>query len=599
MDSTSYRAVGRLGVLDLPEGILSSWNRCLRLGLDPRARPENAFVSAQDLRHARRAEEQLLKIVRPELEMLSSQIAGSNHVTAFANEAGMILDAIMDAEFEEAACARTVRPGSVWREDIRGTNALGMALVTGRTSMVTGGEHFFEAHAGVSCVCVPVHASDGRIVGLLDASSEIEARQAHTRALVELSARNIENRLFGEAHQRDHVLLFHPRAEYLATQGVGLIAFDDQGRVSGLNRCATGLLAGVELSMGRRFGDLFRGDFHDVLGRMSGQDTGRLSDRLGARLFARLRTARPRTTPQGVRRTVTLRAPTVERLTPQNRRFVLDDDLVRHSLRLACKAARLGQPVCIRGAAGTGKTALAEVIHRRIHPDRPMVSVDCRGAIGAIGAPGAHGITGEALLPGGTDGVGFEAGGTLLLEGIAALRGAVPTELDRLLERQRREMRAGRWILLATDRDAVGAEVVLGPMKLLAVDLPRLGARSDFGKLVRSMLAELSTDHRLSSGAMRVLAGAEWKANLHDLWHQLQVLVTRSPAGILREADLDGVLADRDAGEATCDRCQGTPIREQRCREIRRTFRACQGNVALAARRLGVSRNTVYAHIRD
>jgi len=37
-------------------------------------------------------------------------------------------------------------------------------------------------------------------------------------------------------------------------------------------------------------------------------------------------------------------------------------------------------------------------------------------------------------------------------------------------------------------------------------------------------------------------------------------------------------------------------VKEVKCLEIRKVMRECNGNVALASRQLGVSRNTVYAH---
>jgi transcriptional regulator of acetoin/glycerol metabolism len=40
-------------------------------------------------------------------------------------------------------------------------------------------------------------------------------------------------------------------------------------------------------------------------------------------------------------------------------------------------------------------------------------------------------------------------------------------------------------------------------------------------------------------------------------------------------------------------------IKELRCIEIRKALRDCNGNVALAARQLGVSRNTVYSHVTN
>ena len=552
---------------DLPDGILSSWNRCLRNGLDPFGRPEDAVITARQLRDARSAQAELLRIVRPELEMLASQIAGTNHMVAFADETGIILDTIMDTEFEGADCAGSVRAGSVWLERLRGTNALGLALVTGQTSVVTGGEHFFDCHAGVSCVSAPVHGPDGRIVGLLDASSEIAERQAHTRALVDLAALNIGNRLFLQSHREDHVLRFHPRAEYLETQGVGMIAMDGDGRITGANRMAARLLSGLRPDRSAGFVDLFREEFGAVLRRPGGLDVIRLTDRLGACHFARLQVARHH-------RAALVR---LERIAGP---MILDDDLVRESLRVACNAVRIGQPVCIRGQSGTGRTGLAEEIHRRVRPDAPLIAVECRRLV----TDGSHDAP--------------PVGATLLLEDAGTLGQVAPEALGPVFGRLRRDLQAGRLSLLATDGPAGSGETTLGGLRFLTVDLPPLAERSDFDRLARGILADLSPRHQLSADALHALARIDRPANLHDLRHHLQLLVARSPAGILRGADIARLLP-RDGAEETCDSCAGTPIREQRCREIRRMLATCHGNVALAARRLGVSRNTVYAHVRD
>ncbi len=39
--------------------------------------------------------------------------------------------------------------------------------------------------------------------------------------------------------------------------------------------------------------------------------------------------------------------------------------------------------------------------------------------------------------------------------------------------------------------------------------------------------------------------------------------------------------------------------KEVQCLEIQKVIRECSGNMALAARQLGISRNTVYAHSID
>lgn len=581
----------------VPEPIANSWQRCRQMGLDPQGVPTDAVVTDGELQIVLQAKERLMQFVRPELELLSSQIAGTNFLCAFADEKGVVLDAITDTEFDASECARSVRVGSVWREEIRGTNALGLALSTRQTSVVTGQEHFFGCHGGVSCVSTPIFASDGAIVGLLDASSEVEERQLHTRALVKLAATNIENRLFVEAHESDYIIQFHPREEYLATQSVGLIALDPAGRITGANRNCGRLLSGLGFAEAGKFGDLFRGDFQVVLRKLIAGETVKLCEWLNSGFFARLHPASPYRADRPVAPCPA--APGLSKISPTERQLVLDDEMARDCLRVAVKAAKLGQPVCIRGAPGTGKTALAEAVHRHAYPGTPLVALDCRRLSRAptdpdvSGAPFVLAEPVETLLGG---------GGVLILENLSALDGLGASHLDRLLDGLRDVLTSRRGCILATDRTraAETSERVLSRagLQLLAVDLPPLAVRTDFDKLARSILADLSPDHQLSTKAMKALADMNRPNNLNDLRHHLQVLVASHPPGILRDNQVHHLFPQQREIRA-CTRCNDAPIRRQRCIEIRQMFRGCQGNVALTARRLGLSRNTVYAHLKD
>ncbi|QRF69141.1 hypothetical protein GQA70_22610 (plasmid) [Ponticoccus alexandrii] len=581
----------------VPEVIADSWHRCLDLGLNATDKPVDAVLSYNLLRQARERNEALIAIVRPELELLSKQIAGTNFMTAFADCDGTVLEAIMDTEFSSSGCSRSIRPGSIWREDVRGTNALGLALFSGESSMVTGYEHFFLNQCGVSCISAPIFDSTGQIVGLLDTSSEIAARQFHTKALVDMAVINIENRLFVESHRGDHIIQFHPRQEYLATQSVGMISFSDDGAITGANRRAGDILSGIDLAVPRTFEDVFRGSFGQML---STADSIRLVDWLNASYFARIRLTRPTRTIRSA--AVPLAAKPVYAVSGSGKTHVFGDEHVRSSFRNAERALKIGLPFRVVGGPGTGRTTLLRRVHENVDPVRPLIAVDCRIA-GTGGADGT--LTAQTQYEAQVDTIHGDGGGTLVLEHLSAMAAPSARSLAHLV-RQLLEPAAGaRWLIAATD-DTDGAlpddwcesaRAILSRVTQMTIHLPPLSERTDFQQIAKAMMAGISPSHQLGHAALAQLEKLSRPRNLVDLETQLRILAVRCPVGVIRAEQVQRYLHTGGQQPDVCQRCAGHAVREAKCREINRAFRQCGSNVALTARKIGVSRNTVYSHI--
>lgn len=608
---SSLETKGRFAAGAVPEAIADSWHRCLQNGLDPMGEPIDAVLSFQELRERKEKNERLIAIVRPELELLSNQIAGTNYMTAFADDTGVVLDAIMDSEFSASDCARSIRSGSIWSEDMRGTNALGLALHTGATSMVTGGEHFFSKHGNVSCVSTPIFDSKGQIVGLLDASSEVAARQFHTQALVALAASNIENRLFIDEHRADNIIQFHPRREYLTTQSVGMISTDGEGAITGVNRHASDLLKGMDLGAARSFADLFQGGFGAAMKPLEGGEVIRLIDWLNAAYFARIRITRKHDGSTGAKRSIALSVPAVFNLPTVADAPVYRDEQLRNSLRLALRSARVGAPFTILGPSGSGRTTLARTVHEELHKESPLIVVDCRTA-NALGE--AERLMADILGDPNTQDFNVRSGGTLVLENLALIHGGAAEKLAQVTNRLSQLKSGPKWVIVTTGSEEHALDKVDWPQHIkmafsqltrMKLHLPPLAERTDFAQVAGFILSEISHGHQLSNSAVEVLRAIDRPQNLNDLAIQLRVLAVQCPLGVIREEAVERHLGDGlhdgqlELGDQACPRCAGHTVRELKCLEINRVFRQCNGNVALAARKLGVSRNTVYTHIKS
>jgi len=614
---------------DFPRGavldtIAESWKRCLSYGLDPVGAPHDAVVLEEKLAAIKGNSSRVLKIAQPELELLYSQIAGTNFMVAFSDSAGVLLDTIADNDFGATEAGKTIIPGSVWKEEYRGTNALGVALATGKPATVIGREHFFRNHGWVSCLAAPVYDSRNRIVGIVDASSDISARQHHTLALVKLAATNIENHLFLDDHAASLVIAFHPRREYLATMSVGLLALGDDGHLCGANSKGVSMLSGIDYPPSCHFNDIFQTPFGPVMGKLLSGETIRLTDWLGSSVFASAKVTdrnmvSARTHPAVMKAPHPAPAVLSPRQSPPGSdadTHVFDDLLLSHQLKLAQRALGIGLPVLIEGETGSGKSEVARELHRRVFGTRPLYTIDCRSL--SEDFPPRALLTGESgqkakkiRLETGTiaDSLSI-AGGTFYLDEISAISRSAQrwftSVVDTILSRSSHHGGgAGLSVICSSSRpinelrqgqrlDAAFYHRVSG----YRFCLPRLRERSDFPKLAQALLAEISDTHKLSRSAIDFLQTQEWPGNIRELKKTLQLAIVEAPKTILREHDFKAGEKRLRREVGVCPSCAGKPFKMQRCIIIRRLWNE-SGNVSLVAKKLGVSRTTVYTHLRN
>ncbi len=604
-----------------PEGlpsdeIVDSWVRCLDAGLASGAALQIPVVEDAQLRERRERSEVVRRLARAELETLSQQIAGSNFLLAFADPDGIILDCYADNRFRMSGSGAGIVAGSLWREEVAGTNGLGTALANGRSVAVTGLEHYFLELGDVSCTAAPVRDARGAIVGVLDASSYFESRQRHTQALVQMAATHIENGLL--AHQmRGHlVLALHPRPEFLGTLSAGLLAFDEGGRVLAANLRARQLLQGLDVSPGSAFEALFGEPFEPFAARAERQGEQRLRDLMGSSLFAACvsrarravpapRLAAPVPVPVPVPAPDT--APPLAVVAPA----AAEDPAVADAYRLAEAAARMAVPILLHGETGSGKEVLARHVHATSGRRGAFVAVNCGALPAELVEAELFGYVGGAFTGArreGSEGLIASAhGGTLLLDELCELPLALQAALLRFLDdRQVRPVGGTRartvdvQLLAATHAD-LEAEAAAGRFRAdllyrlntVSVRLPPLRARRDFGAAARAMLAEIDRAATLDDAALARLARHAWPGNFRELRSVLTRALLLAGAGRrLGAADVERVMpAATVAAPSSLQQVAGDAVR--------REFERSGGSVSRTARTLGISRTTVYRYLRE
>ena len=581
------------------EPIRESWNRCLAAGLDPSRPPPVDMVVESALREARQRRDLLRRLALGEMANLNQQIAGTNFMIAFAAPDGLLLDTIADPSFSEAAHASAIGPGAMWNEARCGTNALGSVAATGRAITVHGSEHFFRRYGEITCTAAPVFAPDGLLAGVLDASSDARSRQDHTRVLVAMAATQIENGMFREHHRTDVLIAFHNRREYLNTLSAGLLAVDPGGTILAANGQARFLLQGLAIRRGRPLTDLFDTAFGDLLLACRRDAPLRLQDRVGSVFAARLENA------LHVQGPVPVAVPPPAPLPAAPIGFVAEDAALRATLRELEAAAARKLPILIRGETGTGKEQVARHLHRASGRRGAFVAINCAALPDSLVEAELFGHADGAFTGarrGGAAGLVREAdGGTLFLDEVGDMKLSLQSVLLRLLDDWTvRPVGGGRShtvdvLLIAATNVALTEAITAGRFRsdlyyrLASVDarLPSLRERADFAALARGALAAVAPGWRIEDDAVGELENRDWPGNVRELRATLARLTLMGAIGVVaRSMVVEKAPAPR--------RAAGSALRNSMHGLIRRTLLETNGNVSETARRLGVSRNTVY-----
>ena len=600
--SEAHRKLERLGKPPadlLAPDIYESWLRCIALGLDTRRPPPLQMESPGILRYEQERNVLVRGLALAEMQTLHQQIAGSNFLIAFATPDGLLLDVVADKSFADSPDAAAIRPGSLWSEKYCGTNGLGTVSHLKRSIVVHGSEHFFPCYNSLTCTASPVFAPDGLLAGILDASSDCVSRQMHTQALVAMAATQIENGLFREQHRRDIMIAFHNRGEYLHTLSAGLLALDEAGRLLAANQAARVLLHGLPAKPGRNFSDIFRTKFNVFIDESRQRERQQLQDEVGSSFVAMIERARVTPMQQAIAR------PKADVRQMPATPFVSADPAIAAIVRQTETAAQRKMPILIRGETGTGKEQLARHAHVASGRAGAFVPINCAALPETLIEAELFGYSEGAFTgarKGGSPGLFKEAdGGTLFLDEIGDMAVTLQAVLLRFLDdftvRPVGGLKKQVDVLLVSATNANLDESIargrfrpdlLFRLNTLEVTLPPLGARSDFDAIARHLLAAIDPARKLSAAAIDYLSRCQWPGNIRELRNALARLTLHDDKPIIEGAVAEAVLRRSFAAKRM------NTLHDQHVAQVLATHAETGSNISETARRLGVSRNTIY-----
>jgi transcriptional regulator of acetoin/glycerol metabolism len=616
----------------LAPALQASWQRSLGFGLSPEGRPTGApHASGAQLARALEHRRALVAQARPVMAFLAEQIRDSGSLVVLADPQGMLLHALGDDGFAGKAARVALRPGAIWHEQWRGTNAIGTALAEGAPVVIHGAEHFLARNAFLTCAAAPIIDPAGQLLGALDISGDQRSPHHHTLGLVRSAARMIEHQLFEVRHGSGLCLRLHTQPEGLGTVTEGLLALSEDGWIIGANSIALDWLGLPRQAVGGRLAESVLGCAWEALlaagagaGRVARPQLHRLPGS-GTPLWLRLDVGRG-AHPQPRRQPGDLREAPPAAL-PADALAALDGG--DPGLQRVIERARrvVGKPIALllQGESGVGKELFAQACHRS-GPRRKasFIAVNCAALPEPLIEAELFGYRPGAFTGASRDGapgrIREADGGTLFLDEIGDMPPGLQARLLRVLqERQVQPLGGGRPVavdfqLICASHRHLRAEVDAGRFREdlyyrvngLLLSLPPLRERQDLPTLVERMLAEFAPPHppTLAPELVARLAAYRWPGNLRQLANVLRTACALRAEGEaeigwehLPEDLADELRATRSPSARAHPEAEAD-LRQQARRSVALTVEACQGNLSEAARQLGISRNTLYRKLR-
>ena len=137
------------------------------------------------------------------LDETQAFLAERGFLLVLADPDGVVVSTRGGGAFADEARRLRLIEGACWSEAARGTNAIGTALTEARPLAVKGHAHYGRRFHELVCYAAPIIGPDGRVVGVLDATSTIDRVDDVVGFTVTAAARALEDVLRQDGKRDD------------------------------------------------------------------------------------------------------------------------------------------------------------------------------------------------------------------------------------------------------------------------------------------------------------------------------------------------------------------------------------------------------------
>lgn len=275
--------------------------------------------------------------------------------------------------------------------------------------------------------------------------------------------------------------------------------------------------------------------------------------------------------------------------------------------------------VLICGETGTGKELIARSLHfGSVRRERPFIAVNCAAIPRELLESELFGYEKGAFSGASSRRIGrFEAAadGTIFLDEIGELELSLQAKLLRVLQEKEverlgsnRKIKVNFRVVSSTNRD-LRREIASGSFRedlyyrlnVVQINVPALrDRRDDIPLLTSEFVKEFGLREgkhlALSDEVLRALSDYNWPGNIRQLRNTIERAVVLARGGKITLKHLPEDVVNGSGGR---DVTEPRTLRELEEEAIQSALRECRGNKSLVAKKLGISRKTLYKKLEQ
>lgn len=567
----------------------TSWHRSEEAGLTQRSRPEHIRLPNYELKERKWLATSLISAVERHAVPLFNQMCGhSDSHLVLTDKEGVILSTWGNPRFKERLTEIALESGACWQEKLKGTNAIGTAIVEARPVTVVGNQHYIRQHHFISCSSCPIFTHQGELLGILDITSEQQKHDLSMQVLVQNMVQLIENHLLCEIPQGSTRIDLACERSLLNSGWQGIVIADEGGKILAHNHIAAQLLAQSSV-VGHSVDEVF-------------------NQRPKPFVFEKHPlTDKPRQSHYSYTASCELH---------------FGDTTIEQAWQQANKLIDKDITLMILGETGVGKGEFVKALHQRnSRKNKALVSVNCGALPKDLIESELFGYVAGAFT--GANSKGYQGKirqadkGILFLDEIADMPLEAQSRLLHVIQDKvvipvgsNQSYPVDIQIIAATHKDLEKAveegtfrQDLYYRLNGLILHLPALRERQDKAALIESIHKTYRIGAQsLSPNLMELLTSYHWPGNIRELDNMMKVaclLASDEPElglehvpGHISKSLLNRVVDIESEDEAVDLK---TTVEDK----LLKAYQANQGNISQTSKMLGISRNTLYRKLKS